>query len=58
MPLAPNPNPVVEVFGICEGCNTQIEAHEIIGCICRCGDLHDEDAHYQALIDAENNKVE
>ena len=38
MPLAPNPNPVEEVFGICPGCNTQIEAHEVIHSICRCGD--------------------
>jgi len=38
MPLAPDPNPVEEKFGICPGCNTQIEPHEVIYCICRCGD--------------------
>lgn len=49
MPLAPNPNPVVENFGICSGCNTQIEPHEVIGSICRCGDNNDDSEVYERL---------
>lgn len=55
MPLAPNPNPVEENFGICTGCNTQIEPHEIIGSICRCGD---EDADVYDRMAAEMDAKE
>jgi hypothetical protein len=40
MPLTPNPDTTPVVYGICPGCNTQIEPHEVIESICRCGDNH------------------
>lgn len=56
MPLAPDPNPVAEKFGICSGCNTQIEPHEVIYCICRCGD-QDADLYDRMAADMNANPV-
>lgn len=56
MPLAPDPNPVAEKFGICPGCNTQIEPHEVIYCICRCGD-QDADLYDRMAADMNANPV-
>jgi hypothetical protein len=53
MPLKPNPNPVVENFGICVGCKTQIEPHEVIGSICRCGE-NDSDDYERLAAEAED----
>lgn len=55
MPLMPNPNPVVENFGVCISCNTQIEAHEVIGSICRCGE-EDSDIYDRMAADMDSKE--